>query len=277
MKLFKNVCLLMIVGSMCWSSCYEKFDPSSYAPPLSINGYTSSDEIAPANLVGYWPFDGNYNDAVTGSPAENVGTSIVNGFKGQAMKGALNAYVLVNPSADILSMQSFTITYWVNSPLNTNGIVGLVNLSNQSAFWGNIDMFFENGGTPSTTIFKAHIFNNNTTDAWLGNYTFNNVWDTWMAIAVSYDAATSTFKVFLNGSKVAESVQAGYGNLNFVNSGKMVFGTVHFQTNPSLTSATGSQPWASYLTGSLDEVRIYNTALPESDINSLVKLQGRGK
>jgi hypothetical protein len=57
----------------------------------------------------------------------------------------------------------------------------------------------------------------------------------------------------------------------------MIFGTVQFQTVPSQTSATGSQPWASYLTGQLDEVRIYNKALTDAEVNALVKLEGRGK
>ena len=57
----------------------------------------------------------------------------------------------------------------------------------------------------------------------------------------------------------------------------MVFGTVHFQTTPSLTSSSTRQDWASYLTGQLDEVRIYNKALSDAEISSLSKLEGRGK
>lgn len=44
-------------------------------------------------------------------------------------------------------------------------------------------------------------------------------------------------------------------------SGPLVFGAVHFMTNPSSTSGTGSQPWASYLTGEFDEVRIFDRAI----------------
>jgi hypothetical protein len=120
-------------------------------------------------------------------------------------------------------------------------------------------------------------FTNNGADAWLGNYNIANRWNTWMNIAVTYDQATSTFKVFIDGSKIATQVVAGYGAVNFTNANKIIFGTVHFQTTPSSTSATGSQPWASYLTGQLDEVRIYNRALTEAELNSLVKLEGRGK
>ena len=57
----------------------------------------------------------------------------------------------------------------------------------------------------------------------------------------------------------------------------MVFGTVQFQTKPSLTSASAGEPWASYLTGLLDEVRIYNVALKDAEVDALVKLEARGK
>jgi hypothetical protein len=261
---------------MLLSSCYKKFDPSSYAPALSIGGYTSAKSIAPGNLVGYWSFDNNVTDSVTNTAGTNVGVGFVNGIKGAAMQGGVNKYVLFNPGSGIQNLQSFTVTSWVNSPQNTNGIAGILDIANTNSFWGNLTIFFENGGTATNANLKVHV-NNNGKDAWLGNYNITNAWNVWMNIAVSYDAASSTFKVFVNGSKIATQVVANFGPLQFQNATKMVFGTVQFQTTPSLTSATGSQPWASFMTGQLDEVRIYNKALAETDINALVKLEGRGK
>ncbi|WP_026768174.1 LamG-like jellyroll fold domain-containing protein [Asinibacterium sp. OR53] len=267
---------LIAGSSMLLSSCYKKFDPSSYAPALSIGGYTSAKSIAPGNLVGYWSFDNNVTDSVTNTAGTNVGVGFVNGIKGAAMQGGVNKYVLFNPGSGIQNLQSFTVTSWVNSPQNTNGIAGILDIANTNSFWGNLTIFFENGGTATNANLKVHV-NNNGKDAWLGNYNITNAWNVWMNIAVSYDAASSTFKVFVNGSKIATQVVANFGPLQFQNATKMVFGTVQFQTTPSLTSATSSQPWASFMTGQLDEVRIYNKALAESDINALVKLEGRGK
>ncbi len=268
-------CLAFATACILLSSCYKEFDPSSYAPKLSIGGYTSSKEIAPSNLVGYWSFDGSLVDSVSKTAGTNTGTSFTAGVKGQALQGADKGYVLFTPGTSITGLKSFTITFWVNSPQNTNGIVGLVNLANANSFWGNFDLFFENGATADKAVFKTHV-NNNGKDAWLGNYDVPKIWGIWTSFAVTYNGVDS-FKVFVNGSRIAVSKQAGYGPLVFNNATKMVFGTVQFQTTPSLTSATGSQPWASYLTGALDEVRIYNTALSESDVSALVKLEGRGK
>ncbi len=268
--------LLIAIAGLGLSSCQKKFDPTTYAPPLNIGGYTSAKQIAPTNLVAYWAFDGSYIDSVSNNVGTNAGTTFVKGVKGQSMQGALNAYVVTNTPAAVQNLKSFTLTCWQNMTLNGNGIVGLVDVSNSSSFWGNLTLFFENGGSQATGKLKLHI-NNGGTDNWLGNYDLASPWSKWNQIAVSYDATSSTYKVYVNGSRIAVQTITSNGPLTFQNAGKMVFGTVHFQTNPSLTSSTGKQDWASYLTGQLDEVRIFNKALSDSEISSLAKLEGRGK
>jgi hypothetical protein len=83
MNIFKNKSLLagLLGSSMLLSSCYEKFDASTYAPAVSIGGYTSTTEIAPSNLVGYWSFDNNYIDAVSKTAGDATGTSFAGGIK----------------------------------------------------------------------------------------------------------------------------------------------------------------------------------------------------
>ena len=124
--------------------------------------------------------------------------------------------------------------------------------------------------------FRANI-HNGTTDTWLAKDGIQNLFNVWTNLALSYNASTSTLKLYKDGAPIASGTAAGFGNLAFTNIGKLVFGTVHFQTTPSQTTGSGSQPWASFLTGQLDEVRIYNKALSDEEVNSLVKLEGRGK
>lgn len=268
--------MILALGALGFSSCQKKFDPSSYAPALNIGGYTSTKQIAPSNLVAHWSFDGNLLDSVSNTAGTATGTSFTNGIKGRALQGALNGYVITNTPAAVQNLKSFTVSLWENMPLNDKGIVGLIDVANSNQFWGNLTIFFENGGTATNGNLKLHI-NNGGVDNWLGNYSMANPWGKWNNIAVSYDQTTSTYKIYVNGSKLATQVIPGNGPITFQNAGKMVFGTVHFQTTPSLTSATGKQDWASYLTGQLDEVRIYNKALSDEEIGSLSKLEGRGK
>lgn len=273
MKKYKLAILLCAIGL---SSCYEKFEPESYAPNLSIGGYTSSTEIAPSNLVAHWNFNDNLTDAVSNIAGVNTGTTFTGGIKGKALQGGVDKYVISDIPSGVKSLKSFTVASWVNSSQNADGIVGILDLSNTNSFWGNLTVFFENGSTASNAVLKVHVASG-AKEAWLGNYTVTNIWDKWTHIAVSYDAPTSTFKVFVNGSKIATQAVANFGDIAFTNLGKMVFGTVQFQTTPALNTDGLKQSWASYLKGQLDEVRIYNAALSETDLSALVKLEGRGK
>ena len=269
--------LFLIAGSLLiLSSCYKRFDPATYQPPLDIGGYTSASQIASSSLIGLWSFEGGLKDSVSGNTLTNTGTAFSTGLKGQGMQGALNSYALTTPSAAVANMQSFTIAYWVNSPAPSNGIIGLVNLAKTDGFWGNIDMFFENGSTNDNGKFRAHV-TNGATEAWTTKDGITKLFDKWNHIALTYDAASETFKLFVNGSVIVTNPVPGFGPIHFTNLGGLVFGCVQFQTTPSQTSSTGSQPWASYLTGRLDEVRIYDKALSDAELSALVLLEGRGK
>jgi hypothetical protein len=276
-RTIKLLLAITVTGTVI-SGCYKKFDPKTYAPALEIAGYTSSSEISPSNLIAYWPFDGDLIDKVGAANGTNTGTTFGVGYKGQALQGALNSYVLAEPSNNIKNMHSFTITYWMNSGDATNGIIGTVNLAKTDGFWGNIDMFIENVDVNNNirNRFRVHV-QDGPNEFWVSKDNITGLTGAWTAIAVSYDEATTTYKFYVNGSLIVTGTAPAVGALGFTNIGKLVFGAVHFQTNPSQTSATGSQGWASYLTGRLDEVRIYNKALTDSDVNALVLLEGRGK
>jgi len=272
---FSIIVAVVSIAGLLLASCYKEFDPKSYAAAFTINGFTSSRDIQKSSLVGYWAFEGSYMDSVSGKSATGVGTSFVNGFKGKAMQGAINGYVISDVTTAVANLHSFTISYWINTPLNSSGIVGTVNISRSDDFWGNLDMFYENGGTATSSVFKTHV-NNNGNGAWVVD-NFTNPWNTWMNVTLTYDQATSTFKTYINGSTISTNVNAGFGSVVFQNATKLIFGAVQFQTNPSLGTAGGSQGWASYLTGIMDEIKIYNVALSASEVNALVILQGKGK
>ena len=77
------------------------------------------------------------------------------------------------------------------------------------------------------------------------------------------------FKYYINGTLKLTKAAGWTDALSFQKPGPLVFGTVQFQTNPSLTTNTGAQDWASYLTGELDEVRLFNRALSAADVQKI--------
>jgi hypothetical protein len=272
----------MAVGLMITSSCLK--NPNVYAPkrPLQpVNGFYSSDAVDASNLVAYWPFSGDLKDSISGTTGVATGTSFGNGVEGKGLQGAANSYVISNIPAAVQALHSFTITTWYNMPENTNGIVNLVDIANNQYFWGNLDIFIENPPNATTGQLKVHMFNNggssSGTDLWAGDYIIANAFGTWNQIAVTYNDATATAIVYFNGMVVGTQTQAGFAPLNWAGAKQMVFGTVQFETNPSLTSATSSQPWANYLTGTMDQVRIYNTVLNANDIGAIYGLEKLGR
>lgn len=276
-NIIKESLLLMMIGGVLLTSCYKKFDPVSYQPAFTVNGFSSVAQIGAGSLVGYWAFDGSYVDSVSNTAGTNVGTSFTGGFKGQALQGALNGYVLTAPSNAIKNLQSFTITQWVKTPPPSTGIIDFFTLTNTSHFWGNIEMFFENGSDNTNGKVRVHV-NQGGNDYTYARDGIPNLFNTWVNIAASYDASSSAFNFYINGSQISSGAIGNVaGPLSFADVGNIVFGTTQFQTSPSQTSATTAQPWASYMTGQIDEVRIYNKALGASELQALVVLQGKGK
>ena len=51
----------IVISGLLLASCYKEFDPKSYAPAFTINGFTSSRDIKKSNLVGYWAFENSKN------------------------------------------------------------------------------------------------------------------------------------------------------------------------------------------------------------------------
>lgn len=283
-KYFAMMFILSLTG-LILTSCYKQFDPKSYAPAFTISGFSSVDQIKPENLVAHWAFQGSLIDSVSSSLASNHGTSFANGFIGQGL--SLNvtnsSYVIANPSTAITGLQSFTVSFWVNPTFvdangdgSIDGIIGLFNIANLTDFWGYMDWFIENGSNPTSATIKLHFRGNPSSDNWFVQSGVNGLFNKWTNHTVTYDAASSTMTYYMNGSLLGTpTVEPWSGAVNFAAIGPLIFGCTQFQTNPSLGTAGGAQPWASYLTGMMDEIRIYNTALSATEVNALVVLQGK--
>jgi hypothetical protein len=268
--------LPFLASALLLSSCFKKFDSDDYKPEFQIGGFSSVSEIAPTNLIAYWAFDGGLVDSISNTSGTSIETSFANGFKAQALQGKMNGYVLTDPSNAVKALTSFTLSYWINTPPPSTGIITPISISRTDGFWGNLEMFFENNSSNSDATIKTHLYNG-TSDKEFAVSKIVNAFDKWVSITVTYDGASSTYKLYVNGAVVGTVTSAGFGNFKVTNPGKIVFGASQFMTTPSQTSSTGSQSWASFLTGQLDEVRLYNKVLAPEEVNALVVLQGKGK
>ncbi len=237
--------------------------------------------------MAYWAFDGSLKDSVGDLQATNKGTTFTeSGVKGQALEvGADHYLVFNNPGAAITNLKSFTISFWMNAPQNTQYGYGVFSIANSKDFWGNLDIYLDNGSTSDVTKFKVHLNNGNAFNkGQFLAYDMKGAWDKWTQIVVTYDSSTkasTNFEIYQNGvsvySTLIKDTTNNYGPLQFENATAMVIGTWQFETDPNLTTGTGPQPWAGSLNGKLDEFKIYDQALSAADINALYKLEKAGR
>ncbi|MHA4844647.1 LamG domain-containing protein [Flavitalea antarctica] len=295
--------MLMVTATTTLIIACEK-DMEEYAPERPIGGYNSSAEVGTENRVAHWAFEGGLNDSVGGASATAKSVTFAAGKKGQGLKGAASGYALVEAApAKIVSLQSFTIAFWMNTPQQTGAAAGLFALNNNKDFWGSLDVYMEpyaqnNVPNPDTAFMKVHINNDNV--KWKGQFIdakIGGAINKWIHIAATYDGTTSVFNLYANGQSIGVNSAGNpantkgpklrgddpatstllYGPIKFVNATQMVFGTFQFQTTPSMTTSASAQTWAQSFTGILDEFRIYDKALSSGDVNALFKLEGLGR
>jgi hypothetical protein len=265
------------------TSCYKEFDPSTYAPAFTISGFSSISQIQPGKLVSYWAFNQSLIDSVSAGLATNSGTTYSGGFIGKGLSLSVDnkSYVEYTPPSTIKNLHSFTISFWVkptfvdkNGDGGIDGCLGFFNIANAGDFWGYLDWFVDNGNPTSSTI-KIH-FKGGASDTWIVKSGVSGLFGSWSNHTLTYDATTSKVTYYMNGSVLVPATTVPWtGNLDWSGIGPCVMGCLQFQTNPSLGTAGGPQDWASYLTGYMDEVRIYSTALSATEVNALVVLQGK--
>lgn len=292
----KLAAALMFAGVITSCTKTDRSDdfPAGDVPPVA-GGFKAASEVAPSNLVAFFPFESNINDeknGVTGGTANGT-TSFVTGKKGKAYKGSSNGFLVYANPGPIATLTSFTVAFWINTNRNVNGPEGIFALGKQDgSFWGNFFIFFEglngNANPPEELFMKLHFENNNATfvEHWLepnGDFRAKNMFGAWRHIVWTYDAATSKVGWYINGqqqtlppgaeSRLANGSGTPLGALSFKNPTKFVIGG--FQ-NHAGAPYNNPEPWMKTYTGMLDEFRVYNKALSGKEISALTTLEGRG-
>lgn len=311
MKSIKNIFIASLTGIailFAVSSCQKGFDPKTYAPakPLpSFGGYSSSKDIETSSLVDYFNFNGSVTDSLgnlSGTTAGNI--TFGSGVSGKAYQGAGSSYVVFANPGPGKTLQSYTLSFWMNSP-KTNGLArGIFSFNNPNDFWGSLDVYLDNPGPTDpkgdTLLFKVHMTNASgvpLTGCFLSSKVPNAI-NIWTHMVVTYNAATSVINIYQNatalgiagvqglkgsvvgptlpGSDPTKTPITPYGALKLPTTAA-VLGTWQFQTNPSLTTSATAQSWAESYTGLLDDFRIYNRALSAAEVSALFNLEKLGR
>jgi hypothetical protein len=281
----KNCILFLALIVMVSSSCKKDGNPNNL-PDVSpadyegkIDGFTSSEEIFPNNLVAYWSFDGTKNELKSGTAPTTTANDAfaAGGVRGQAL--SLNAgylyYATQFQKFKTDSFKSFTISAWVKVLNNGSKRTMLFQLARPGIFNGNINFALNtNAATTVTNLTIQPTFT--TVGGGMQDNLNNNLKptisaNTWTHLILTYNGATGIFDIWADAIKVGGFPNRGVGNNLFKSNepseviiGSNYNGIPGKQVNTDVSFAP--------MTGQIDEMRIYNIAFPDAYVKALYNL-----
>lgn len=269
-------------------------------PP--IDGFNNSNEVGAAALKAHWTFDSTKNETISAAvPEKSVGTvDFIAGKIGKAIN-LTQAYMIYPTIANLNNadaLPSFTVSMWTKVPDNTQTLASLfqINGVDFQDIWGLVGLMTRtNGNVYSLGATTTHVNGTGThstyADFFLDPGTtpsegFTAGTDGWAFITITYDGPTNLLTYYGNGVKLGTRTLPNVTapeTLALLTPNKVSFGTFEFKDdfnagaygNPPLAA---DRPWASHgITASLDDVRVFNKALSQTEVTALLHLGQAGR
>ncbi|WP_430901797.1 MULTISPECIES: LamG-like jellyroll fold domain-containing protein [unclassified Paraflavitalea] len=274
---------LLLTGSACKKDGNPNNLPSVSADQYAgkIDGYSSSDEVFPENLVAYWSFDDTKSEQKSGTaPTQTANDAFVaGGVRGKAISLTAGYLYYANQFSAFKtdSLKSFTISTWVKILNNGSKRTMLLQLARPGLFTGNINFHLNTQSFPASNTSTLRI---QPTFATVGGGTQDNLnsslsptigADKWTHILLTYNGTTGVFDIWADAVKVGAFPNRGVGNNLFKSNepSEFIIGSNYNGIPGKSVSADVS---IAPMTGQIDEIRIYNKALPDAFIRALFNL-----
>ncbi len=291
----KNVNSMLFVAGIALGffgteSCKKSSGPKA---PTLIGGFASSDSVEAQALISYWPMDGNLNDVKGSATAIGTNVTYVTGVRGQAYQGDTNAYASFTPTAAMTALQSFSLSFWYyqpaqpdTSPYTPQGIFFLADQGGANPLIIAEEQPYTPKSGDSILLHAGLDFPAATQwNGWTMSTFDTAALGKWVFFTMTYNGGTSTYTVYQNAQAMMNQSAYGtatstvllqgpagstpQGNMNFTND-PPVEGTIGtwapgvYGVDPTLGSNHHSN-WA----GKLDEIRLFNIALTQTDVAGL--------
>lgn len=243
---------------------------------VPVGGYSSSSEVAAADLVAHWAFEDNYVDAVsTTAGTGNHPTAlsfVTNGIKGKAVEIQSPGYINSNIANTVANLGSFTMTCWILQPASLSGgpttfMPFSLNAPGYSWEQTKFFMLFNNPDNATNSYGKVCLM-----DQWFDP---GQVWPkmldgSWHQMSISYGSTTGGLRVYVDGVLLSQSATTAFNpQANFGGADSFTLGGPDDATN----AANG---WMNALSGDLDEFRIFKKELSVSEVQALYALESHG-
>lgn len=246
-----------------------------------IDGYSSSDEVYPQNLIAYWGFENTKNETLSGTaPGSSANDSYVDGgVRGKALSLAAGYVYFPTQFAKFKtdSLKSWTISTWVKILNNGSKRTMLFQLARPGIFTGSINFALNTQSFPASNTTTLRI---QPTFSTVGGGTQDNLnntlsptigMDKWTHILLTYEFTTGVFNIWADGVKIGGFPNRGTGNNSFkaYEPNEVIIGS-NYNGIPGM--AVNSDVTFAPMTGQIDEIRIYNRSLPDAHIKALYNL-----
>ncbi|ACU05826.1 LamG-like jellyroll fold domain-containing protein [Pedobacter heparinus] len=299
-----NYCVLSLTVGLLISSCKKDGNPnnlpdadaSKYAG--TIDGYNNSDEVASANLIAYWDFDGTNNEKISGTaPTTAAGNSFIDGgVKGKALSLSAGYLYYATQFAKFKTdvFANFTISTWVQILNNGSKKTMVFQLARPGIFNGNINFILNTQSFPASNTDELKI--NPTFTAVSGGMQDNvntkrdNPGDAnyfpyltpkigaskWTHLLLTYEGTTGVFNIWADGIRVGAFFSRGLGTALFKSyePSEVIIGG-NYNVIPGKSVSTDVSFAA--MTGRIDELKVWNIALTDAHIQAIYKLGLAGK
>ncbi|MBI2275619.1 MAG: LamG domain-containing protein [Bacteroidetes bacterium] len=279
-----SIALLFLV--VLAASCTKDGNPNNL-PSVStaayegrIDGYSSSNEVFPENLIAYWSFDDTKNELVSGTAPDTSANDsyVTGGVRGKAL--SLAAGYLYFPTQfqrfKTDSLKSFTISAWIKLQNNGSKKTMLFQLARPGIFTGNINFTLNTNANPAsnTNLVIQPTFTTvgGGTQDNLNTALYPTIGTTkWTHVLLTYDGSSGVFNIWGDGVKVGAFPNRGTGNNLFKSyePSEIIIGS-NYNGIPgkSVSSDISFAP----MTGQIDEIRIFNKSLGDAYIKALYNL-----
>jgi YD repeat-containing protein len=242
--------------------------PTPSKTSTSTNTPTPTPQLG--NLLAYWNFEAATGTTVPDEASGDVTANNAALFNGPVIESngangkgiffdGVNDYASITDQAEIKNNGSFTVSAWVNpTSIIANRTQYLVQKGAADKDYGLITISTQ--GTATPTASPSTINANGSIAFQVGDLTPNTLIgpllpvDAWTLVTGVYDAAANQMRLYLNGELVAV---------------QNVTGTVSMGVNPLTFSSSAA---ANVYAGRLDEVRFYNRALNNSEVQGLLTI-----
>ncbi len=258
-----------------------------------IEGFDSSGEIAPQNLVAYWSFDGTEQESISGvSPSSTSNDSYIDGgVRGKALKLDSGYVYYSTQIPNLTALHSFTVSEWVQVVNNGSTPTLTFTLTRPGQLFGCINFLLETGqhAASDTSTLVVHPtyadVNGGTQDNLNANWepdgagTFKSPTigtNKWVNLMITYDSASVIFQIYANAQRIGTLSYQQRGTAYFkdaVPNEVIIGGWYNNIPGKKVTDDT----WTVPMRGSIDEIRIYNTVLGAADLKALYELGAAGQ